>query len=92
MDLETARGQLQTRLLKFSSQQFEQLCKMVIERAEQTRDLELTPFRGDGGTDVHAVIDRELFHARLGVQAKQYAPDNTVGVGILQRFKGALQE
>jgi restriction system protein len=92
MDLETAREQLQIRLLDLSSQQFEQLCKMVLERAEQMRDLELTPFRGDSGIDVHAIIDRELFHARLGVQAKQYDPGNTVGVGTLQRFKGALQE
>jgi restriction system protein len=92
MDIETARDELQKRLLDLSSEQFEQLCKMVLERAEQTRDLELTPFRGDGGIDVHAIIDRELFHARLGVQAKQYASGNTVGVGTLQRFKGALQE
>ena len=65
---------------------------MVIERAEPTQELELTPFRGDGGIDIHAVIDRTLFHARLGVQAKQYGPDNPVGVQTLRGFKGALSE
>jgi restriction system protein len=65
---------------------------MLIERAEQTRDLELTPFRGDGGIDVHAIVDRDLFYASLGVQSKQYQPDNTVGVNTLRSFKGALTD
>lgn len=45
-----ARSQLQTKLLALSSQQFEQLCKMVIERAEQTWDLELTPSVATAGS------------------------------------------
>lgn len=92
METATARDQLLDRALALDHEQFEQLCKMVIERAEQTRDLELTPFRGDGGIDVHAVIDRDLFHARLGVQAKQYDPGNTVGAQTLRSFKGALSD
>lgn len=92
MKASTARAELLDRGLSIDHEQFEQLCKMVIERAEPTRELELTPFRGDGGIDIHAVIDRELFHARLGVQAKQYASDNTVGVQTLRGFKGALSE
>lgn len=92
MDSYTARENILDRALEIDSEQFEQLCKMLIERAEQTHDLELTPFRGDGGIDVHAVIDRDLFHARLGVQAKQYSPGNTVGPRTVQSFKGALND
>lgn len=92
MDVTAARDYLLTRALSIDSEQFEQLCKMLIERAEQTQSLELTPFRGDGGIDVHAVIDRELFHARLGVQAKQYQPGNTVGARTIRSFKGALSD
>lgn len=92
MDPAAARGELLERALAIDDEQFEQLCKMLIERAEQTRDLELTPFRGDGGIDVHAVIDHDLFHARLGVQTKQYRPGNTVGARTLRSFKGALSD
>jgi restriction system protein len=92
MKVSTAKAELLDKGLAIDHEQFEQLCKMVIERTEPTRELELTPFRGDGGIDIHAVIDRELFHARLGVQAKQYGPDNTVGVQTLRGFKGALSE
>jgi len=87
-----ARDRLLDQILSLDNEQFEQLCKMLIERAEQTRDLELTPFRGDGGIDVHAIVDRDLFHASLGVQAKQYQPGNTVGVNTLRSFKGALTD
>ena len=86
------RDQILDRALDIDHEQFEQLCKMLIERAEQTHDLELTPFRGDGGIDVHAIIDRDIFHARLGVQAKQYQPGNTVGARTLRSFKGALSD
>jgi restriction system protein len=92
MDAADARETVLDRALDVSHGQFEQLCKMLIERAEQTRTLELTPFRGDGGIDVHAVIDRDLFHARLGVQAKQYSSGNTVGARTIRSFKGALSD
>lgn len=92
MNEANARDHILDQALAIDNEQFEQLCKMVIERAEQTRELELTPFRGDGGIDIHAVIDRNLFHARLGVQAKQYSTGNTVGSRSLRGFKGALSD
>lgn len=92
MQSSTAREFILANALEIDHEQFEQLCKMLIERAEKTRDLELTPFRGDGGIDVHAIIDRDLFHARLGVQAKQYKKGNTVGARTLRSFKGALSD
>jgi restriction system protein len=60
MKVSTAREELLDKALQIDHEQFEQLCKMVIERAEPTRELDLTPFRGDGGIDIHAVIDRAL--------------------------------
>ncbi|MFC7186592.1 restriction endonuclease [Halorubrum yunnanense] len=92
MKASTAKEELLGKGLQIDHEQFKQLCKMVIERAKPTRELELTPFRGDGGIDIHAVIDRELFHARLGVQAKQYATGNTVGARTLRGFKDVLSE
>lgn len=92
MDTAAAREHVLERALEIDHGQFEQLCKMLIERSERTKDLELTPFRGDGGIDVHAVIDRKLIHARLGVQAKQYQPGNTVGAPTIRSFKGALSD
>lgn len=62
MKASTARAELLEKGLPIDHDQFEQLCKMVIERAEPTRELALTPFRGDGGIDIHAVIDRDLLH------------------------------
>lgn len=90
MQSSTARDYLIDRALEIDNEQFEQLCKMVIAESERTRDLELTPFRRDGGIDIRAIIDRDLFWARLGVQVKQYSPGNTVGLHSIQRFKGAL--
>lgn len=92
MNASTAREYVLDRALAVDHDQFEILCKMLVERAEQTRDLELTPFRGDGGIDVHAVVDRDLFHARLGIQVKQYSPGNTVGARSVRSFKGALAD
>lgn len=90
MDPVAARETALDRVLALDGAQFEQFCKMLLERAEQTRDLELTPFRADGGIDVRAVVDRDLFRVRLGVQAKRYAPGNRVGVRTVRSFKGAL--
>lgn len=92
MNASTAREYVLDRALAVDPEGFEILCKMLVERAERTRDLELTPFRADGGIDVHAVVDRDLFHARLGIQAKQYAPGNPVGAGSVRSFKGALTD
>lgn len=90
MDGPETEEYLRDSALELDHEQFEVLCKMVIERAEQTQDLELTPFRADDGIDIQAIIDRDLFHARLGVQVKQYARGNTIGPRRIQRFKGAL--
>ena len=92
MDQAAARDYILNHALDVTDDQFEQLCKIVIERAEKTRELQLTPFRQDGGIDVHAVVDRDLFFARLGVQAKQNGETNNVSSPEMQEFKGALSD
>lgn len=92
MDREAARAYVDERMRAIGHEDFEVLCKIAFESAETTRDLELTPFRADGGIDLRVVVDRELFRATVGVQVKQYAPDNPVGVQSVRRLKGALAE
>lgn len=92
MNESIARDYLLDQALGVTDEQFEQLCKMLLEESQQTRELELTPFRQDGGIDVHAVIDQEVFYARLGVQAKKHRSQNTVGSPTIQKLKGALQD
>jgi hypothetical protein len=92
MRLAAARDAALNRALSLDDEQLEQLCKTVLERAERTRDLELTPLRGDGGINVHAVVDHDLFHVHLRIQAQRYVPSNTVGVRTVRSFKRALRE
>lgn len=92
MQASTAKDEILDNALAISPAQFEQLCRILIKRSEKTRELELTPTSGDEGIDVHAVVDRELFQARLGVQAKRLAEGNSIGSDKMRLFKGSLDE
>lgn len=92
MQVSTARDNILDHALSVSPGQFEQLCRILIKRSEPTKELELTPRSGDAGIDVHAVIDRDLFQARLGVQAKRNDTGNTVSSDTMRTFKGSLRE
>ncbi|WP_225333441.1 restriction endonuclease [Halomicrobium urmianum] len=81
---------LQDRIYEVSPDQFEVLCKMVLVRRLDTESLEVTAFRQDEGIDIEGIIDEGIIRAWLGVQVKQYSEGNTVGLGSLQRFRGAL--
>jgi restriction system protein len=87
-----AKDDILDHTLSISPVQFEQLCRILIKRSEPTRELELTPASGDAGIDVHAVIDRDLFQARLGVQSKRNDEGNTVSSDTIRTFKGSLRE
>ena len=60
MKAPTAKAEVLNKGLAIDHEQFEQLCRMVIERVEPPQELELTPFRGDGGIDIHAVADHTV--------------------------------
>jgi restriction system protein len=92
MQAAVARNDILDHALSISPGQFEQLCRILIRESEKTRELELTPSSGDDGIDVHAVVDRDLFQARLGVQAKRNNEGNTVSSDTMRTFKGSLSE
>ena len=92
MQASAAREDILDHALSITPTQFEQLCRILVKRSEPTRELELTPRSGDAGIDVHAVIDRDLFQARLGVQAKRNDKNNTVSSDTIRTFKGSLSE
>lgn len=92
MQASTARDDILDHALSISPSQFEQLCRILIRESEKTRELELTPTSGDQGIDVHAVVDRDLFQARLGVQAKRNNEENNVSSDTMRTFKGSLSE
>lgn len=92
MKAAAAKDDILDHALDISPGQFEQLCRILIKRSEKTRELELTPRSGDDGIDVHAVIDRDLFLTRLGVQAKRNDEKNTIGSNPMRTFKGSLDE
>jgi restriction system protein len=92
MDAKDAKSAILNQVYEISPTQFEQLCKILIRRSERTRELGLTPKAGDDGIDVHAVVDRDLFQARLGVQAKLNNEENKISSGAIRRFKGSLGE
>lgn len=84
------RDHLQDRIYEVTPDQFEVLCKMVLVRRLDTESLDVTAFRQDEGIDIEGIIDEGIIRAWLGVQVKQYSEGNTVGIGSLQRFRGAL--
>lgn len=88
MNRSEAKNELLDRALSIEPEEFEQLSKILVEQAEQTSDIELTPFHGDGGIDIRGSIGREFYCARFGVQVKQYTQN--VGGPSMRNFVGAL--
>lgn len=90
MNRTQAKSHLNTRVRSLTHEQFEQLCKMLLGRVEHTHELELTPRSNDGGIDVYAVVERDLYRSGLGVQAKHYSEQNNVSAPEIRNFRGAL--
>ncbi len=88
MNRSGAKGELLDRVLDISPEEFEHLCKILVEQTEQTVDIELTPFHGDGGIDIRGSIGYEFYTARFGVQVKQYTKN--IGGPSMRSFVGAL--
>lgn len=88
MNRSRAKDELLDHALGIEPEEFEQLSKILVEQTEQTSDIELTPFHGDGGIDIRGSIGREFYRARFGVQVKQYTQN--VGSPSMRNFVGAL--
>jgi len=88
MDRLEVQDEVFEEMMDISAEQFEHCCKIVIEEIESPRDLELTPFRGDGGIDIRGVNENQFFTYKFGVEVKQH--QRTIGVGTVRELLGAM--
>jgi len=89
MDKGDARTAVYDRAMELDPDEFEHLSKVIIEQTEDTTEIELTPFYGDGGIDVMGAVGRDFYNAEFGVQVKQYSKN--VGEPAMRSFLGALR-
>ncbi|WP_135823341.1 restriction endonuclease [Halorussus ruber] len=92
MATSAAQDRLLDRLLELSPQEFEVLCKAVLDRSLRTTSLAVTPASQDGGIDIEGRLDYDWFAADFGVQVKRYGRGNVVGNDRVHRLAGALTE
>lgn len=70
---------------------FEELIASVFR--QNGFSVELTPETRDGGIDIIAIQKSELTGGSLLlIECKRYLPHNTVGIGIVQRLLGAVEQ
>jgi restriction system protein len=79
------------RLRELAPRRFEELVASIFRN--QGFDVELTPASRDGGFDVLA-IHKDVFtgESKYLVECKRYAATNTVGIGIVQRLLGVVED
>ncbi len=70
---------------------FEELIASVFHKSGF--DVELTPETRDGGIDIIAVRRDDLCGGSLNlIECKRYLPHNTVGIGVVQRLYGVVEQ
>lgn len=70
---------------------FEELVASVFKQSGF--DVELTPETRDGGIDIIAVRNDSLVGRELHfIECKRYLPHNTVGIGVVQRLLGVVEQ
>jgi len=69
---------------------FEELMAELYRR--QGFEVELTPATRDGGVDLYVVSPGPGRHLLTVVDAKRYAPDHKVGVGVVRSLYGVVEE
>lgn len=77
-------------LYEISSRQFEELVGELFRK--EGFDVELTRATRDGGVDIIAVSRRMNIWQKLIVECKRYAPQNRVGIAIVQRLLGVKDQ
>ena len=90
MDPVAAKSALHQEAMNIDAEQFEHLCKILVEEIENPHDIELTPFGNDGGIDIRGRYGQSFFDTHFGVQVKQYT--GTVGTPKMRNFIGALSQ
>lgn len=78
-------------LHSLSPRKFEELVATVFKNSGF--DVELTPETRDGGVDIIAVRNHVLGGPTLHlVECKRYLPGNTIGIGVVQRMMGVVEQ
>jgi HJR/Mrr/RecB family endonuclease len=72
------------RLYDLSPRRFEELVAGILQ--DMGLDVELTKATRDGGVDIYAYFHHEVSSFIILVECKRWAPDNPVGVDIIQRL------
>lgn len=74
-------------LYKISPRKFEEFVAAIFKN--HGFDVQLTPETRDGGMDIIAVHKSPLTGNTISlIECKRYAPDNRVGIGVVQRLLG----
>lgn len=84
---EDIRLQLKGKLLNLSPQQFEGVVGKLL-KALGAEEVNITGRTGDGGIDAEGIMP--IFNIKVAVQAKRYAPQNSVGIDPVQRLVGSV--
>ncbi|MDP2953307.1 MAG: restriction endonuclease, partial [Chloroflexota bacterium] len=79
--------QLKERLLKLDSGQFERVIGELLKALGMER-VTVTGRTNDGGIDAEGAIP--FINIKVAVQAKRYAPENSVGIDPVQRLLGSV--
>lgn len=78
-------------LYSLPPRKFEELVAAVFR--QDGYDVELTPETRDGGIDIIAVRREGLAGGGLHlIECKRYVPGNTVGIGVVQRLLGVVEQ
>lgn len=78
-------------LYSLPPRKFEELVASVFHK--NGFDVELTPQTRDGGIDIIAVQRNDLCGGNLNfIECKRYLPHNTVGIGVVQRLHGVVEQ
>lgn len=79
------------KLYSFSSREFERLIASIL--VSYGFEVELTPETRDGGFDILAIRnDKITGNETILIECKKYAPNNKVGIGVVQRLIGAVNQ
>jgi CheY-like chemotaxis protein len=77
------------RLYDLSPRRFEELVASILQ--DMGLDVQLTKATRDGGVDIYAYVRHEISDFIMLVECKRWAPDNPVGIDVIQRLYGIQQ-
>lgn len=79
-----------TMLYEISPRQFEEIVAELFRK--EGFEVELTQATRDGGVDIIAISRRMNISQKMIVECKRYAPENKVGIAVVQRLLGVKNQ